>query len=543
MIEDREVYLKELPLKLAEATNSQEVVAAVSELKLTDVRRLCNELRKNLERNHVVADAFASYHDSVESSYIATNVIQTVCYHGDHRHFSFMLKVISHLGSRSRNQHQGFAIMSAIRGAGYLGSPDDVEALLRAGSPWSRKSCGAERPLQNELANAITLMLVKRDGLDIGDLGDNYLERIHAYSGLFGKGTAGFVEEATRRMRAAIGEESELCDLVGKELRIRIELAEEGCTAIGLGYRPGYPEPIRSILEIRFDERLRENPGIQFCEDCGIRMPYITALVFSKLGRCPRCLFVGFRHWLVDVRGVSPELWQKPPENSPVSVDKSPVGPSFYAGRQWDATTILMHDQYLQRVRDFGPSRSFWHNLMMIFTLDDKPYSLKIRGKNRQIVISLSKDIKHPGGLLPEILFRLWQGDIALEHEQDTLWINENASLRIVSDLIGESPMKQWTADWLRNPSTGAPMYVDGYFPKHSLAVEHQGLQHYEPIDFYGGEQAFGQLQQRDRMKRTLLEQHKIDVLYIRYDEVDRITIAEKLTQVLALNATKRNGE
>ena len=57
---------------------------------------------------------------------------------------------------------------------------------------------------------------------------------------------------------------------------------------------------------------------------------------------------------------------------------------------------------------------------------------------------------------------------------------------------------------WLRNPKTGYPLELDFYIPELKIAFEVQGLQHYEPVDHWGGEEAFEIRQERDQQKRNL---------------------------------------
>ena len=57
--------------------------------------------------------------------------------------------------------------------------------------------------------------------------------------------------------------------------------------------------------------------------------------------------------------------------------------------------------------------------------------------------------------------------------------------------------------EWLRNPKTGYPLELDFYIPELKIAFEIQGRQHYEPLDFWGGEEAFQGVRERDQQKRN----------------------------------------
>ena len=61
---------------------------------------------------------------------------------------------------------------------------------------------------------------------------------------------------------------------------------------------------------------------------------------------------------------------------------------------------------------------------------------------------------------------------------------------------------------WLRR------QHFDIYFPSRNVAVEYQGAQHQRPIEFFGGETAFKNQQERDARKRQLCEKHGCKLVY-----------------------------
>lgn len=52
-----------------------------------------------------------------------------------------------------------------------------------------------------------------------------------------------------------------------------------------------------------------------------------------------------------------------------------------------------------------------------------------------------------------------------------------------------------------------------------NVAIEYQGKQHFEAIDYFGGEEAFKELQRRDEEKRILSENNGVKLVYINYWE------------------------
>lgn len=59
----------------------------------------------------------------------------------------------------------------------------------------------------------------------------------------------------------------------------------------------------------------------------------------------------------------------------------------------------------------------------------------------------------------------------------------------------------------------------DFYVPDHNLNIECQGIQHYEPVDYFGGEKAFEIQQRHDAIKRKYCVDNNIELLEIPYWE------------------------
>jgi hypothetical protein len=60
---------------------------------------------------------------------------------------------------------------------------------------------------------------------------------------------------------------------------------------------------------------------------------------------------------------------------------------------------------------------------------------------------------------------------------------------------------------------------LDIYLPDLRLALEHQGEQHYRPVDHFGGEAAHRRTVERDRQKKELCDANGVSLIYVRYDE------------------------
>lgn len=65
----------------------------------------------------------------------------------------------------------------------------------------------------------------------------------------------------------------------------------------------------------------------------------------------------------------------------------------------------------------------------------------------------------------------------------------------------------------------------DFYIVELNIAVEWNGKQHYEPIDFFGGEDSFNKTVKRDMRKRILSEKNGIKLIELKYDLKDEEVI------------------
>ena len=61
----------------------------------------------------------------------------------------------------------------------------------------------------------------------------------------------------------------------------------------------------------------------------------------------------------------------------------------------------------------------------------------------------------------------------------------------------------------------------DFYIPSMRICIEHDGQQHYQPMNFFGGQEAFEKLKINDKIKSDYCEDNYIDLIRIRYDDED----------------------
>lgn len=63
------------------------------------------------------------------------------------------------------------------------------------------------------------------------------------------------------------------------------------------------------------------------------------------------------------------------------------------------------------------------------------------------------------------------------------------------------------------------PLHYDFYIPSQNILIEYQGLQHYEPIDYFGGEKQFDRQQKHDQLKRDYARKNGYNLIEVPYIE------------------------
>lgn len=63
------------------------------------------------------------------------------------------------------------------------------------------------------------------------------------------------------------------------------------------------------------------------------------------------------------------------------------------------------------------------------------------------------------------------------------------------------------------------PLPFDFYLPEHNICIEFDGIQHYEPIEFFGGIKKFEERVKMDKIKNEYCKNYNIRLIRIKYNE------------------------
>lgn len=83
----------------------------------------------------------------------------------------------------------------------------------------------------------------------------------------------------------------------------------------------------------------------------------------------------------------------------------------------------------------------------------------------------------------------------------------------LITNNISYEPQK--TFDGCRNK---LPLPFDFYLTDYNIAIEYNGKQHYEPIDYFGGQKAFDNVIMRDKIKEDYCRKNNIRLIKIAYN-------------------------
>jgi hypothetical protein len=93
--------------------------------------------------------------------------------------------------------------------------------------------------------------------------------------------------------------------------------------------------------------------------------------------------------------------------------------------------------------------------------------------------------------------------------------VSETNMLEIIKGIFDELEVRyRYKPKWLNR------LELDVYIPNLKLAFEYQGIQHFKPIDFFGGEETFVAQVQRDKIKKEVCDEKEITLIYVYYNEV-----------------------
>lgn len=91
-------------------------------------------------------------------------------------------------------------------------------------------------------------------------------------------------------------------------------------------------------------------------------------------------------------------------------------------------------------------------------------------------------------------------------------WISEMRMYEILKARFKDA-VHQARPKWL------APQHLDVFIESENIAFEYQGLQHYQPVEYFGGSESHTNLRKLDKRKARKCKNNGISLIYWKYDE------------------------
>lgn len=107
-------------------------------------------------------------------------------------------------------------------------------------------------------------------------------------------------------------------------------------------------------------------------------------------------------------------------------------------------------------------------------------------------------------------------------------WANETLLYQLVCEIFPEQKiLRHYRPDFLDF------LELDIFMPSLNIGIEYQGIQHFKPIEHWGGRTSLEQVMQRDKRKKRLCDENNIKLVYIYYyEEVSRELVENKIKMI-----------
>ncbi len=106
-------------------------------------------------------------------------------------------------------------------------------------------------------------------------------------------------------------------------------------------------------------------------------------------------------------------------------------------------------------------------------------------------------------------------------------WIGETELFRLVQRSFSDTAVVAHARPpWL------VPQHLDVYLPEYNVGLEYQGDQHLQPLDYFGGEEAFKAQERRDKRKQLLCRRNGCTLILV-YPGYDADDVQRRLAEAM----------
>ena len=115
-------------------------------------------------------------------------------------------------------------------------------------------------------------------------------------------------------------------------------------------------------------------------------------------------------------------------------------------------------------------------------------------------------------------------------------WVTEELVFRHTKKLYKQHSVIYQHRPFFLVSNIGGRMSYDIFITGLNVAIEYQGKQHFEPIEFFGGEESYRKTVERDKLKKQLSEEFGVKLAYINcWENITPELISTRVSEALQL--------
>ena len=169
----------------------------------------------------------------------------------------------------------------------------------------------------------------------------------------------------------------------------------------------------------------------------------------------------------------------------------------------------------LRTESDLETTKLIYDNCAEPFDVDDFPESLKFSINQEDVLITLRYILETEESCFSSYDSKKMYEEYYNKAVEDGItqrrWFKEYELFKAFSKIYEDAEF-QFRSDWLQKQS------LDVYIPSLKIGIEYQGQQHYQAVEFFGGEESYNAQLERDTRKREKCEANNVGLIYWRYD-------------------------
>lgn len=108
-------------------------------------------------------------------------------------------------------------------------------------------------------------------------------------------------------------------------------------------------------------------------------------------------------------------------------------------------------------------------------------------------------------------------------------WANETLLYQLVCEIFPKEKIyRHYRPDFLEF------LELDIFIPRLNIGIEYQGIQHFKPVDHWGGKASLEQVIKRDKKKKKLCDLNNVNlVIFYYYEELSRELVENKIKNLI----------